>query len=156
MQISENEITIVYNSVEDNSLPNTKIFNLVNVIVTDKNYKLRELSVILSNDELLHKLNHKWLNVDATTDVLSFDLCDDWDKRQIRVSSNDLKIIEGEIYISLDRVQAQARENGIEPETELLKLIAHGILHLCGMDHDDNVSLREMIDRGENYVQRVL
>jgi len=156
MQISENEITIVYDSVEDNSLPNTKILNLVNVIVTDKDYKLKKLSVILSNDELLHKLNHKWLNVDATTDVLSFDLCDDWDKHQIRVSGNDLKIIEGEIYISLDRVQAQAQENGVEPETELLKLVAHGILHLCGMDHDDDVSLREMIDRGENYVQRVL
>ncbi len=113
-------------------------------VLHGENKSLNSLSIILSDDEKLRQLNRDSLGIDEPTDVLAYDLSED---------SKDE--IEGEIYISLDRVDIQAAEYSIEPETELLRLLVHGILHLCGVDHDDDVSLKEMIDHGEKYVSRV-
>jgi len=113
-------------------------------VLYGENKVLNSLSIILSDDKLLQQLNSDSLGIDEPTDVLAYDLSEE---------SSDK--IEGEIYISLDRVDIQATEHSVEPETELLRLIVHGILHLCGMDHDNDVSLKEMIDHGEKYISRV-
>ncbi len=97
------------------------------------------LSVILADDMLLKRLKRDYLNLDETTDVLAFDVSDD---------QSDL--IEGDIYISMDRVREQAQG---DEQDELCKLIVHGFLHLCGHDHHDDVSLERMIRLGDKYIQ---
>ncbi len=121
-----------------------RIFNVVKEIAKDEGREIKELSVILADDVMLQRYNREWLGIDIPTDVLSFDLSDREDNR-----------VEGDIYISLDRVHVQAEEAGIEPENELIRLVVHGVLHLCGMDHKDDVSLSRMIEHGEIYVRRV-
>ena len=121
-----------------------KLVNIVKSVADGEGFQRGAISIIIGDDEMLKSLNNKWLKIDAPTNVLAFDLSDGRHEN-----------VEGDIYISMDRVLAQADEHGLTPETELLRLIAHGMLHLCGMDHNDDISLRKMFDRGEIYVRMV-
>jgi rRNA maturation RNase YbeY len=140
----EEGISLCFNPDSRLSWSKERLINVVKSIAVGENHPGSKISIIIGNDRLLNKLNREWLDIDAPTDVLAFNLSD----------ANDDEV-EGEIYISLDRVLEQAVEYGVSPETELLRLAAHGMLHLCGMDHDDEISRHEMVDRGENYVRMV-
>ena len=76
----------------------------------------------LTNDEDLQSLNHRFLNKDYPTDVLSFE-------------SNFTGSL-GDIAISLDCARAQAKEWGHSVEDEIRILMLHGVLHLTGLDHE--------------------
>lgn len=85
------------------------------------------LSVVITNDANLRRLNEQFLGMDAPTDVLSFpsgDIDPDTDERYL-----------GDILISFPRAQAQAESAGHPVEEEVQLLVAHGILHLLGYDH---------------------
>lgn len=158
VNLTRNEITISYESEDEVGVEDFQsirsvdgIFKVVRDTARGEGREIAGLSVILGNDDLLRRLNRQWLGHDEPTDVLSFDLTD-----ESRIKNHESRIIDGEIYVSLDRVRTQAAEHGDKPERELLRLVVHGMLHLCGIDHDDDVSLREMIERGENYVQRCI
>jgi len=90
----------------------------------DKELKLRGtriLNVILVNDDTIHQLNKQYRNIDRPTDVLSFD------------NSEGKEI--GDVFISIDRVVAQATEYGHSFDRELAFLACHGFLHCLGYDH---------------------
>ena len=140
----EDGISVFYNPDDRFSWSKERMINIVKSIAAGENHPGSKITIIIGDDTLLNKLNREWLDIDAPTDVLAFNLSD----------ANGGEV-EGEIYISLDRVLEQAVEYGVSPETELLRLAAHGMLHLCGMDHDDEISRHEMIDRGENYIRMV-
>ena len=77
------------------------------------------LSYVFCSDERLLEINKSYLNHDYYTDVITFDLSDD-------------ESIEGEIYISLDRVKDNVSSLSGSFEAELCRVIIHGVLHLCG------------------------
>ena len=79
------------------------------------------LTYIFCNDEYLLKINQQFLNHDTLTDVITFDL-----------SEVPETLILGEIYISIDRVKENAKEFSTNYDEELLRVIFHGALHLCG------------------------
>ncbi|MGH7726227.1 MAG: rRNA maturation RNase YbeY [Candidatus Eiseniibacteriota bacterium] len=87
-----------------------------------------DVSVILADDALLRRLNRTYRSKDRATDVLSFTYTD-------RIGTNGARALEGEIFISLDRLLVQARRYRHGPGRELLRLVTHGLLHLCGHDH---------------------
>ncbi len=103
--------------------------------------KIAGLNVVLGNDEYLKQLNNDFRGYDEPTDVLAFDLGDETSES-----------VEGEIYISLDRAAVQAGERGESASREAVRLAVHGFLHLCGWDHDDEASLKNMVERGEEYI----
>lgn len=138
------DIEVVFISIKPDTRIKKLIIDAVNQVLEGEGRRYSALSVILADDKLLHQLNLKSLGVDAPTDVLAYNLGETDDEK-----------IEGEIYISLDRVLAQADEFGMPPDVELLHLVVHGILHLCGVEHDDDVSLRDMTRRGEKYIRKV-
>jgi probable rRNA maturation factor len=78
------------------------------------------LTYILCNDEYLLQMNQQFLNHDTLTDIITFDLSED----------NDA--IEGEIYISTERVAENATKFKVSMADELHRVIFHGALHLCG------------------------
>jgi probable rRNA maturation factor len=86
-----------------------------------------DLTIVLTNDEQLHKLNHEYLGVDAPTDVLSFPS----DQTDPESGSRYL----GDILISVPRAALQAAGAGHSVEAEVQLLVAHGVLHLLGHDH---------------------
>ena len=86
------------------------------------------LSVIFIDDEEMHKMNKETRGIDRTTDVLSFALEDnDNIKGEIRVL--------GDIFISIPKMKAQAKEYGHSELREECFLLVHGLLHLLGYDH---------------------
>ncbi|MBR3624534.1 MAG: rRNA maturation RNase YbeY [Selenomonadaceae bacterium] len=95
-----------------------------------------EVSVTITNDAEIHKLNKQYRGIDRPTDVLSF---------AFRESEDDLdKENLGEIIISLPRATAQAEEYGHSLKREVAFLTVHGMLHLLGYDHIEEEDREEM------------
>ena len=85
------------------------------------------LSIVLTNDARLQKLNRDYLGIDAPTDVLSFPASES----DPQTDSPYL----GDILISIPRANAQAKAAGHALEAEVQLLVVHGVLHLLGHDH---------------------
>ena len=85
-----------------------------------RNFEEGEVTYIFCDDVYLHKLNVQFLNHDTLTDIISFD--------------NSLgNLINGEIYISTERVAENAKEYETGFTNELHRVMIHGILHFCGL-----------------------
>lgn len=79
------------------------------------------LSYVFCSDDFLLSINQDYLNHNYFTDVITFDLSDPSES-----------LVSGEVYISIDRVTENARLHNTSFFNELLRCIAHGLLHLCG------------------------
>lgn len=90
-----------------------------------------EVSITLTNDKEIHKLNKQYRGMDKPTNVLSFELGDD--------------LLLGDIYISLDTVKREAKDAGISVAEHTAHMVVHGMLHLQGYDHikDDEAVVME-------------
>jgi len=85
-------------------------------------------SVAFIDDERMLQLNELFRGKDKTTDVLSFPHeADEFDSDKDNL---------GDIVISVEQAQKQAAENGLRLESEIKQLMLHGLLHLCGYDHE--------------------
>ena len=105
-------------------------------VATTYNRKIRNLNYLFCNDEEILKVNRQFLNHDFFTDIITFDY-----------SRGDK--VGGDIFISLDTVKSNAEELNILYDTELLRVIVHGLLHLCGIP-DKAPGEREIMERNEN------
>lgn len=85
-------------------------------------------SIVFIDDEKMHELNKTYRGIDRTTDVLSFAF---EDNNKLCYNIRQL----GEIFISIPRMQEQAKEYGHSESRELSFLVVHGLLHLLGYDH---------------------
>jgi probable rRNA maturation factor len=92
----------------------------------DLGFEEYEISVLLTDDNEIQKINKKWLQKDRPTDVISFS--------QLEGDKFPTKFI-GDIVISLETAKLQADERKLTFDEELSRLLAHGILHLLGYDH---------------------
>jgi probable rRNA maturation factor len=95
-----------------------------------------EIGVLVTDDAELHTLNRDYRGVDAPTDVLSFGGEPEHADDSPFVSAPDAPRYLGDIALSYERVLAQAQEYGHTPQRELAYLVAHGVLHLLGYDHE--------------------
>jgi len=89
----------------------------------------KELTVALVSDKKIRELNKIFRDKNKATDVLSFPYEPD------QYDYLETEKFLGDIVISLETAQNQARENNLSFEIEIKQLILHGILHLCGYDH---------------------
>ena len=91
----------------------------------------REFSVAFVSDKRMMELNGFFRSKDSTTDVLSFPHePDEFDPDKSNL---------GDIVISAEQAQRQATDNDLPLEAEIKQLILHGVLHLCGYDHETDV-----------------
>ena len=90
-----------------------------------------ELSIALVGDEEMRVLNARYRKLDRPTDVLAF---------AQREGEGDGTNLLGDVVISVDTASRQAAEHGVELHDELRLLLAHGILHLLGYDHERSAS----------------
>ncbi len=99
--------------------------------------KNKTATIAFVSDRKMRELNRNFRGKDSTTDVLSFPFCaEDFESEE-----NNL----GDIVISVEQAERQAVENNLDFESEIKQLILHGILHLCGYDHEtDNGEMNEI------------
>lgn len=104
-----------------------------------------EMSVTIVDDEEIHEINKTYRGVDRPTDVISFAINDEVaDEFEILELPEGMPYELGDLFISLDRVKAQAEEYGHSFERELGFLTVHGFLHLNGYDHMTDEDEKEM------------
>ena len=87
------------------------------------------VTIAFVSDRAMRELNRRWRGKRGTTDVLSFPAEQDEFERAQGASL-------GDVVISLERARRQATEHGLSFEREVEQLILHGMLHLCGYDHE--------------------
>jgi probable rRNA maturation factor len=98
------------------------------------------LSILVTGDEQVQELNRRYAGDDHATDVLSFSL---EEGEAFAAPPDGLRRL-GEVVISCDTARRQAQAAGHFLEDELAHLLVHGILHLLGYDHGEDVTEREM------------
>lgn len=104
-----------------------------------------EVSIIIVDNHTIHQINRDNRGKDMPTDVISFALEDDESDLDIFAQlQEELPLLLGDIYISLDKVYEQAKDYHHSPETELAFLVVHGLLHLNGYDHQTDEDATEM------------
>jgi len=111
---------ISFNYETDFELGNELLFsNWINKIIESENKLEGEINYIFCDDDYLHKINLQYLNHDTLTDIISFDY-------------SEGNFLQGDIFISIERVQDNATDFNISLLEELKRVMAHGILHYCG------------------------
>ena len=103
----------------------TKFSDWISRICKSEGFQLGQLDYIFCSDEFLLELNKEYLNHDTLTDIITFDY------------SNG-KTISGDVFISTERVKENAETYSVEFENEILRVMAHGVLHLMGYKDKSN------------------
>tara|TARA_R110002124_G_C8595550_1_gene483761 strand:+ start:155 stop:565 length:411 start_codon:yes stop_codon:yes gene_type:complete len=134
---------ISFNYETDFKLENESVLsNWITNVIASEGFKLEEINYVFCDDDYLHKLNVEFLNHDTLTDIISFDY-------------SVGKLIQGDIFISIERVEDNAKDFHVTFNKELQRVIVHGVLHYCGYKDktDDNAKLMR---QKENHYLAVL
>lgn len=111
---------ISFNYETDFELENeTQYEDWISRIIESEGFDEGEINYIFCDDEYLHKINVEYLDHDTLTDIISFDY----------TVGN---LIQGDIFVSIERVQDNAKDFNVSFEEELKRVLSHGVLHYCG------------------------
>ncbi len=110
------------------------------------------LSITLSNEEYIHRINKETRNVDKPTDVLSFPM---FEKDEIPKEKTGIPDVLGDIIICIPIVKKQAIEYGHSFKRELAYMLVHGFYHLMGYDHIEEKDKKEMRKKEENILSKL-
>ncbi len=88
-------------------------------VISSEDKQLGEINYIFCDDDYLYKINLKFLEHDSYTDIISFD-------------NSEGDELNGDIFISIDRVIDNANDFNVDFSEELKRVLIHGVLHLCG------------------------
>ena len=119
----------------------TSIRNWLISITSSYGFTINNINYIFCSDAYLHKMNVEYLNHDTLTDIITFD------------NSSQKKIIESDIFISIERVKENANKFNKDFEEELRRVLVHGALHLCGLkdkSKKDKFAMREAEENALN------
>jgi probable rRNA maturation factor len=125
-----------FNEDSDFELPDREsIIAWIGRVLEREKKQLNAVSYIFCSDDYLHKINLEYLAHDTLTDIITFPYAKD--------------PIEGDIFISIDRVRDNAQDFGVPFDTELRRVIIHGILHLCGYGDETDEEEAAMREKEE-------
>lgn len=136
------KLQIVTENVEAPQLDWERIEHWIRAVVKSHGFRLGQLTYIFCDDKRILEVNREFLEHDYFTDIITFDYT-----RGTTVS--------GDMYISLDTVRSNAELVGSTYDSELLRVIIHGVLHLCGIN-DKGPGEREIMERNENEALSML
>lgn len=120
----------------------TRLKLFIEALFIKEKKKLGNLSYIFCSDEHLLTINKNFLKHDFYTDVITFDL------------SSSKNGMEGEVYLSVDRIKDNAIQLGVSFKEELHRVIFHGALHLCGYKDKKKGDILAMRSKEDQYLKR--
>ena len=121
----------------------TKIRTWIKNTIEAEGYVLEELNFIFCSDEYLLAINQQYLQHDTYTDVITFD------------NSEVLKTIVGDIFISIERIQENARNYKGKTADELCRVMIHGTLHLLGYKDKGKAAKNLMTQKEDQYLSQL-
>ncbi len=113
----------------------------LNEVAKQEGKKILELSYVFCSDNYLLQINQEYLNHDTLTDIVTFD------------NSENPKKIEGDVFISIDRVRENGEKLGTS-ETELKRIMVHGLLHLLGYKDKKKEDKAVMTEKENFYIKQ--
>ncbi len=120
---------------------NTDYIAWLKDLILSEEKKLGEINYIFCDDEYLLKVNQDYLQHDYYTDIITFDYVKG-------------KTISGEIFVSLQRISDNASSLSRDYEEELRRVLAHGILHLCGYKDKTEEEKKQMREKEDHYLAK--
>ncbi|MBO4282478.1 MAG: rRNA maturation RNase YbeY [Bacteroidales bacterium] len=103
--------------------------------------RIGEISYMFGSDAYVLEINKQYLQHDFLTDIITFDDCEG-------------DVLNGDMVISLERVRENAKTFHVSVEKELLRVLIHGILHLCGYKDKKSDEERQMREKEDFYIGR--
>lgn len=149
--------------IEYLDIPNsTEYENTINKVVKEcfKEEKLEKskliITITLTNNENIQKINKEYRNIDRATDVLSFPMFERKElEEKIEKNNFPCEDVLGELIISIEKVEEQAKEYGHSFERELAYMTVHGFYHLMGYDHMEEDEKKEMREKEDVILKRL-
>ncbi len=135
-------IRIFYDETDFRLKGSRKAVKIIKEIIAKEEKIPGDLSFIITNDENLKKINQEFLEHDYYTDVITFNY-------------NEGALINGEVYISLERVKENALNYNVSLKIELLRVVIHGVLHLAGFDDSSEMERDDMRRREDFWIQSI-
>ena len=111
-------------------------------LILSEQKKIGDINYIFCDDEYLLQVNREYLQHDYYTDIISFDYVKG-------------KTISGDIFVSLPRVSENAEAISKDFESELHRVLAHGVLHLCGYKDKTDEEITEMRNKEDFYISQI-
>lgn len=111
-------------------------------VVREHNRTVQNISIIFSSNEYLLEINKRYLNHNYHTDVITF-------------SYNDGNVVSGDIFVSIEQVLLNCREQNVDFQDELNRVMIHGVLHLLDYD-DDTTESKKKIRIAEDKAMKTL
>lgn len=122
------------------SFKNRRVYNRwIKYIASSESKLLKDLNIIFCSDEYLLDINQKFLAHDYYTDIITFDY-------------SEANYISGDLFISIDSVRDNAKHFGVDFQTELNRVIAHGVLHLLKYDDHCDEDIKMMRAKEDHYI----
>jgi rRNA maturation RNase YbeY len=130
-------INFFFQDVKKERLLRNRIRLLLEKISKDYDYNIGLINIVFCDDKYILEINRRYLSHDEYTDIITFNY-------------NEKRIINGELYISIERVRENAEIYAEKFVNEIIRVIIHGILHLVGKNDKTDEELKEM-RRLENF-----
>ncbi len=136
-------IRIYYDQIKFRIRNLKEVKRFLDKVIRDKGRVPGDLLFILSDDDSVLNINREFLKHDSYTDVIAFD-------------DSVGEVVSGEIYISIDTVRKNAREYGCSIMEETVRVMIHGLLHLCGYDDIQEKDRKIMLMKQEFLVEQII
>ena len=121
-----------------------KIKKIVKTVYQNENVYDSHISIIFTNDELVSSLKKSFFKINELTDVIAF-----------RLNDYSEKMVEGEVYISVERVFYNAKKYNEKKTNEISRVLIHGILHLLNYKDNEKESKNLMTSKENYYLTKV-
>ena len=121
-----------------------KIKKIIKTVYQNENVYNYYISIIFTNDELVSSLKKSFFKINELTDVIAF-----------RLNDYSEKMVEGEVYISVERVFYNAKKYNEKKSNEITRVLIHGILHLLNYKDNEKESKDLMTNKENHYLTKV-
>lgn len=117
-----------------------QVLNWLNSVAEMENHQVGELGYVFCSDEYLLDINIQYLDHDTYTDIVTFDY-------------KEGTVLNGEMYISTERVADNAEQFSVSFDSELRRVMVHGLLHMCGFGDKTDEDAKLMRAKEDEYLK---